>query len=323
MRIITRLGAALLLSAALLPAFTQTAGADAKEDSPRIRVIKEAEPDAKMEAKHGKKRAERMARRAAKAVEFLGPDGKVRKRVGLGPKERKLPEGVSEIVEAKVAKSGRRVVVERKRHDSKERNPYKLRQGENVEVEWYDEDGKKLGTRIFKGGAAVRALADDGSLTVLVDEGFDPEAFEGYHDVPGLKTTETLKQDPELLDHRLYVVRPSGDVVLTRRIPGPSAPPDHIAISPSGQWLVYAVGSRRSYINNIETEAEEVFEGDTVGWSISDKGELFGWKPEGDKGRYEKVNGELIWKPGKQVFRKHIRRPGEPSMTPTDEVKDK
>jgi len=313
----------LIASALLLSLPVLRASAEANANAPRIRIVAERDVDPKMESKHGRKRAEKLAGRSIQSLEFVGADGKVKKTIDLTQGTARLPEGVVELREAKVAKTGRRVAVERRRHDTKERNPYKLRGGEHVEVVWYDEAGGRLGSRSFKGAASIRGVSDDGSMTILVDQGFDPEGFEGYHDVPGLKTTETLKQDPELVDHFVYAVRPSGEIVVTRRIAGPIAPPDTVRISPSGKWFVYAVGSRRSYINNVETGSEELFESDMSGWDITDKGELFGWKLEGDKGRYEKVNGELVWKAGKRVFRKFVRQPGESSMKPTEEVKDK
>lgn len=311
----------LITSALLMSLPILRASAEANANAPRIRIIEERAVDPKMESKHGKKRAEKLAGRSVRSLEFVGADGKVKKTVDLTQGATRLPEGVVELREARAAKTGRRVAVERRRHDTKERNPYKLRGGERVEVVWYDEAGEKLGARSFRGASSIRAMSADGSLTILVDEGFDLEGFEGYHDVPGLKTLETLKRDPELVDHMLFASTAKGEIVWERRIPGPGYNVSDIAVSPSGKWLVYSLASTATYVYNVESKSEERFDYLPIRWEVGDDGVLVGWKLEKDGTHYERRGEDLVAVSGPREYRKYLKKPGAPSPVATEETR--
>ena len=204
--------------------------------------------------------------------------------------------------------------------NSGEKNPYNLRRSNAVEIAWYDENGDKLGSHLFNARSFLQKISNNGSISIIVDGGFDPEEFESYHDVPNLKTTELLKRDPELVDHFIHVLNRTGEIIVTKKIKGPGYPISDVCISPSAKWFAYKAGNN-CYVNNIEAKTEESFVGSNI-HGIDDNGEVFFWKMEKDDARREKINGRLVWKSGKRIYRKYKRNLGEERLQPTNTIKE-
>jgi hypothetical protein len=228
---------------------------------------------------------------------------------------------VENLIDIKISKNDKHVVVSRIAHDTKERNPYALRQSSATELVWYTDTGEESGRRFFNQTSRAKAVSNDGLLTIVVDEGFDPESLSVYRDVPKLKSTEPLKQDSSLVDHLLYVLSEKGEIIITRKIKGPGSAPDNIEFSPSGEWFVYTVGSKDLFVNNIKTKVEEKVALGSVGWRVSDKGELYSWRSGKKGGHWGKQNGEQVWIPDEQVeFALYVKRQGASGVVKTEQI---
>lgn len=288
----------------------------------RIRRVTERVPKPEDIKQHGRDAAARLAQPHVTALEFVDEGGRVKKRI---PLPRKEEEGLEVVVDVGVSGDGRYAAVMHKEVDRKERNPYKLRRSSSTEITWYDAEGTVVGGRKFGTSASGPLMSENGEVAVITDVGFDPEELASYRDVPGLKTTETLKRDHDLIDHFVYVVRPTGEMIKTVRLKGPGGHPTTMAVSPSGKWLTYTVGSPVGTVTiiNLETGVEEKLEGPAAQWQVTDSGEIFGWVLEKNEARYEKVDGRIVGKPGKRIFRKHRRVLGEADFRSTDETMEK
>ncbi len=309
-------------SGSALAAPAEQAEAGKKAAKERIKRITERVPKPEDIKLHGRDAAERLAQPRVTALEFVDEGGRVKKRIPLARSEK---EGLEVVVDVEVSRNGSNVAVTHKEVDRKERNPYKLRRSSSTEVTWYDTEGTVIGRRKFGTSASGPLMSENGKVAVITDSGFDPEELSSYRDVPGLKTTETLKRDHELIDHFVYVVRPTGEMVRTLRLKGPGGHPTTMAVSPSGKWLAYMVGSPTGMVTliNLENGTEQQFDGPAAQWQVSDSGEVFGWVLEKNEARYENVNGRIVGKPGKRIFRMHRRTPGGTGFRSTDETMEK
>ena len=284
-----------------------------------IKVITEKPVDENVLMDSIKKGGVAFGRNKLSAIEFTDTKGKI-KRIDL--QDGKPPKkGVENLADIRISENDKYAVISRKAHNSNERNPYVLRQSSATELVWYTADGDESGRRFFNQTSALKAISNDGLLTIIVDEGFDPETLTIYRDVPNLKSTERLKRDSNLTDHFLYVLSEKGETVITRRIKGPGSAPENIVFSPAGDWFIYSVGGKDSFVNNVKTKNEEKISLGFVGWRITDKGELYSWKPETKRGHWGEVNGERAWIQEKNVmYRLFVKRQGNTELIKTDQV---
>lgn len=321
-RLLSIFSAILCIGLPAMAASAEQAEGSKKAAKERIRKVTERLPKLEEIKQHGRDAAARLAQPHVTALEFVDEGGRVKKRVALPRKEE---EGLEVVVDVGVSGDGRYAAVMHKEVDRKERNPYKLRRSSSTEITWYDAEGTVVGRRKFGTSASGPLMSENGKAAVITDVGFDPEELASYRDVPGLKTTETLKRDPDLIDHFIYVVRPAGEMIKTVRLKGPGGHPTTMAVSALGKWLTYMVGSPAGTVTiiNLETGVEEKFEGPAAQWQVADSGEIFGWVLEKNEARYEKVDGRIVGRPGKRFFRMHRRALGEAAFRSTDETMQK
>ena len=219
-------------------------------------------------------------------------------------------EGIETLIDIRISKNERVVILSKTIHDPNNHDPYIARESTSTEITWLTNTGDELGKRYFNRTSSLKNISSDGRLTVVVDEGFDLESLKG--DDEG---------DEDLLDHFLYILSNSGKTVLTRRIKGPCSAPDNTEFSPSGNWLVYNVGSKNSFINDLKTGTETQVALGTVGWKVTDNGELYAWEPEGKQGHWGVFNGEQAWFPDKiRKFRLHVKRPTQSEVIRTEQT---
>jgi len=243
-----------------------------------------------------------MGRDRPVAVEFTDAQGKVLKRLDLATTADDAIVGAQDSYEARVCPSGKILVLTHWRGDPSERNPYAVRRSQAMEVSWYREDGSLLGERKFPLRTQVMALSDNGQTTILVDGGFQPKDFELYNDVPWIRSTMQLAQDPELVDHKLYAVRPDGMIAFTRVVKGPEVLPHHVVVSPSGKWFLFKLDSPDVYVENLSARKEDVYaRALPLEWSIDDEGQVYGYENRLSGGR-----------------RKYVRKPGAGQAVPVE-----
>lgn len=291
--------------------------ADVKQPA-RIKVLSEEVPD---DARHPADLQRKLRHKKATGIEFRDEAGKLKKRIDFADHLRKRKEREERAVEVKAARSSMRVAVTKIARDWDEKNPYTIRHSSMTQIEWYDQDGNRTGQISLGGGGRVGGMSDDGSATAIVDPGFDPEEL-AHGEVPGLTNTGSLKKDDRLIGHRLSFYRPDGTVIAEQKFKGPSAPPDGVAFSPSGEWVIYSIGSATTFLRNLRTGTVEEFPHQPIAWSVEDNGRLVGWKNEGKGGHWEDYQGRKIWKSDRNVKqRKFVREVGANDVVRTDEVR--
>jgi hypothetical protein len=246
---------------------------------------------------------------------YLDTDGHESKRVSL------KPEDGSDIrtkdVKVLVAKDSDMAVVSLRRLDSWPTDSYERRKFKSLEVQFFSQSGDKVATRFFEGWSELESLADDGSVAAIVNNGLDPEEIH----IQGVPPRDTPPdQDPELLDHFIYILDKNGNSIFTRQIKGPSAPPSEIQISPTGKFLAYCF-SGKTYLVNVQSQQDTNVAG-TCGWDVEDNGTLFTWKTQGEAGHWEKRDSRNIWMQNKDVvLRKYVIDPGDKVPQATKETK--
>ncbi len=231
------------------------------------------------------------------AVEFLDAQGKRLKLLRLEGSFEDMLLGAEDRFETMTCPTGRMVAVTHRRRDPQQRNPYAIRRARTGEITWYREDGSEAGRMPVPARARVVAVSADCRIWMVLDEGFSPEDFTAFNDVPWIRSTAQLADDRELVDHVLYAVRPTGQVAMSRRIPGPEEAPNHVEVSPNGRWFVYKLGTPAAYVVNIARRLEDRFATNLpVDWKIDDRGELYGYRPRG------KSRAQVLY----------VRKPGAP-----------
>ena len=257
----------------------------------------------------------------ASGVDFLNEAGHVTKHLDL-----QVGDDTNQAMNALVSPAGKVVVVSKWRRDPDQRNPYLLRRSSSTEITWYDDHGAKMGSYALPGASTIVAISENGSATIALEAGFDPELFgEGeFVDVPGLQDAADLEKDHELIDHYIYAFKPNGNLLFSKRIPGPGVAPHHANVSPSGEWLVYALEDYSAYLTNIITgRSEKFFWTIPVNWQVTDRGDLYAWRLEKDETRIKRRDGRLIAIGGKRTFRKYVRKLGSKEAEVTSETKVK
>jgi hypothetical protein len=236
------------------------------------------------------------------ALEFTDAKGGLLKRIALAPGGAEDMLGARDAFDARLSASGNILALTHWHRDPWQRNPYLLRRSQSTTVLWYGQDGALLGQRDFPARTQVMALSPDGGLTVLVDLGFSRGDFAVFNDVPSLRSTEELARDRELIDHKIYAVRPTGEVVLTRTIQGPEVPPQHVEVSPSGRWFLYKLDRPDVYVDDAATGKEDRYvHALPLNWRVNDQGELYGYEPQ-------KGGGLLLY----------VRKPGAVQAVPVE-----
>lgn len=243
-----------------------------------------------------------MARERPVALEFTGEGGKVLKRLDLVSEASDALLGPQDAYDARLCPSGKVLVLTRWRSDPMQRNPYALRRGLTTQISWYGEDGSLLGQRDFPTRTQVAAISDNGQTTILVDGGFQPTDFALYNDVPWIRSTAQLAEDHELIDHRVYAVRPDGMIAFTRVVKGPEAPPSHVVVSPSGRWFLFKLDSPAVYVEDVSARKEDVYaRALPLDWRIDDGGQVYGYENQ--------VSGQR---------KKYVRKPGAEQAVPVE-----
>lgn len=307
----------LILAIELLSSVAQAAIA---KEMPRIKVIVEEAAD---DPRHPAELQRKLRHKRASGIEFRDKTGKVKRTLDFSDHLRKRKEHEERSVEVKIPKSSVLVIVEKRTRDWDEKNPYQVRRTSNTEVEWYDQDGSLIGKRLLRTGSHVVAVSDDGSATAVVDSGFDSESLANA-EVSGMTNTAVVKNDSELLDHRLTFYRQDSSVIVEQTFPGPSAPPEGVMFSPSGEWAIYSLGSVDSYLRNLRAGTVEKFGYLPISWSVENDGRLVGWRNEGQSGRWEEFQGQKVWKSSRSVKqRKFVREPGAIDAVRTEETREK
>lgn len=293
--------------------------ADLREPD-QIKVISDDESD---NPHHPAELQQKLRHKRASAIEFRDKAGKLKRRLNFSDHLRKRKEHEERFIEVKSPRSKKLVVVSRISRDWDEKNPYTVRRSSTAEIEWYDQEGNRLGAVLLGGGNRVIGLSDSGSVTAIVDAGFDPESL-ANSEIPGMTNTEPVKGDRNLVDHKLIFYRPDASIIAEQRFPGPSAPPDGVAFSPSGEWVIYSIGSAETYLRNLKSGTVQNFKHVPIAWEVEDTGRLVGWKTEGKGGRWENYQGMRIWKSDAKVNqRKFIREVGAADITRTEEIREK
>jgi hypothetical protein len=217
--------------------------------------------------------------------------------------------------------------------DLTERNPYKIRASSRTHLSWYAADGSQLCEQNVR--FDPRLISADGRRLVGTDIGFDPVAFERFHDVPNLKSLDALRADPTLMESRLVVIGERCEILYSAV--SRKGGWDVMAFSPSGRWLVVeqqgsattSSGSGWKYsLHLIDVEKGQVH---VLEWdremrpaTVDDDGAMTAWRLVGPSKRTHKVKfyGGIEKDVPYQVFRKCIWPLGEKGFRDTRDEKE-
>ncbi len=215
------------------------------------------------------------------------------------------------------------VIVHTKDVNLDERNPYRIKAAPS-RITWYRADGT-ISCEVNAPMAPI-AIAPKGSVVLAVEDGFDEVEFEKYNDVPGLESTEKLKNDTSLTENRLYLLDSSCSVVFqaTSRSGW-----DTLLISPSGKWITFKDHATPNALAVVEVATKQKFTIDISGgrdWSIGDMGTLTGYKYIGQGNTVKQTvrsrqNREIKIKT--RLFQKLIWEPGYPGVKALEEMIEK
>ena len=251
--------------------------------------------------------------------------GKVgQKRLELNPGDR-IASGIRLRRSVKVLTSDDQsdVIVHTRDVDVDERNPYRI-QASPSRISWYRADGS-VACEVQTPMVPV-VISPKGNALLAIEDGFDDVEFEKYHDVPGLESTETLKNDKSLTENRLYLLDSSCAVVFQT---ASRSGWDTLLISPSGKWIAYRDYSTPDTLAVVEISGKRQLDVNISGgrdWSISDMGALSGYRY---LGHGEKVKETVRSLEGRDIqintkrFQKLSWKPGYPSVKALDEVIEK
>lgn len=264
-------------------------------------------------------------------LEFKDEQGNITKKIPLP--NRQYQENGRRMEERAIAvksKNGKTIIVMEGRGDIDNKNPYTMRFSSSTTLTWYDAKGDVKCKKTVGTFTTLRSpiISDDGSTVILIDVGFDPVSFELYNDVPGLKSTEPLKQDTSLTATHLHILNEKCETIYsTTTLKGGW---QTIMLSPSAKWLVLQEGTSGEFIEgkgwkyflnviNLQDRHEYIvdWDRDITPKEINDNGTIIGRKYLGrgaldtyidSKGKENKAYRSRIqmyeWRPGLTAFEK-------------------
>jgi len=214
-----------------------------------------------------------------------------------------------------------------------EQNPYKLRTSSNTHIMWYTATGMlkcDLQARYFP-----KVLSSDGRSMVVTDIGFDPVEFEKFQDVPGIDSTESLKNDASLTTAYLRVLDDNCQTVYSTS--SSKGGWTIVMISPSGKWLLLeenesgVVAPGKGWINFLKVV--NLTDGQIIivksdrrlhPWEIDDEGTMVTWKAVGYSNRKHRIKiygGGEVDAPY-EMYRKYVWRLGDAGYRETQEERE-
>lgn len=268
------------------------------------------------------------------AIAFHDTSGKERKRIPLVSGD-KIESGrhMRRMISVLDNPGKSHVLVAATTLDLTERNPYKIRASSRTHLSWYAADGTQLCDQDVR--FDPRLISANGRRLVGTDIGFDPVAFERFHDVPNLRSLDALRADPTLMESHLVVVGERCEVVYSAV--STKGGWDVLAFSPSGKWLVVekqgsatiSPGSGWKYsLHLIEVEKGQVH---LLEWNrelrpvaVDDSGTMTAWRMIGPSKRTHRVKfyGGIEKDVPYQRYRKYVWPFGEKGFRDTDEEKE-